>query len=348
MIRFNNDYSSGAIPEILEALKETNETRYESYGLDELCEEAADLIRSACGCSGKDADVHFAVGGTQANFLVISSALRSFQSVIAADTSHIHCHETGAVENTGHKIEVIFGKDGKLSSEQVRAKADAYRRSSIPEHITQPKLVYLSFPTETGTLYSKSELTSIREVCLEYGLYLFVDGARMAYGLGSEKNDLTLADFARLTDAFTVGGTKCGALFGEAVVLTHPALCEDFRSVIKQHGAMLAKGWLSGLQFSVLFRNGKYLELGKYAYGLASSLRNAFLEKGIPLCPDSPTNQLFVRLTRKQKEIIGKDFIFEPEDESEDGTTVVRFCTSWYTKPEDVSVLRQAILELPQ
>ncbi|MBP5230524.1 MAG: aminotransferase class I/II-fold pyridoxal phosphate-dependent enzyme [Clostridia bacterium] len=345
MIRFNNDYRRGAVPEILNALRETNDRSFGSYGLDRPSEEAAGLIRTAC--ASPEADVHFAVGGTQANVLVISAALRSFQRVLAADTSHIHCHETGAAEHGGHKIQVLPHRDGKLSAEQIRDAADAYRRSTIPEHITQPKLVYLSFPTEYGTLYSREELTEIRNVCLEYGLFLFVDGARMAYGLGSPENDLDLPAFASLTDAFTIGGTKCGALFGEAVVLTHPFLKEDFRSVIKQNGAMLAKGWLTGLQFAVLFRDGLYRKLGEHACRLASELRSAFLEKGIPLCPDSPTNQLFVRLRNDQAEILSKHFLFEPESNSPDGTVVVRFCTAWYTDPEDVSMLCREIRALP-
>ena len=345
IIRFNNDYSQGAHPEVLKALNAENGSRFDAYGLDRLCLEAADLIRKAV--CGKDAAVHFAVGGTQANILVLSAVLRPFESVLSADTGHIHRHETGALEHLGHKIELLPHKDGKISAKQVQTAAQAFRDSGIPEHITEPKAVYISFPTEYGTLYSRKELEDLSAVCRSYGLYLFADGARMAYGLASEQNDLTLADFARLTDAFTIGGTKCGALFGEAVVLIHPAFKDRFRSILKQNGAMLAKGWLAGLQFRALFTDGLYERIGKHACTLAAKIRNAFLEAGIELCPDSPTNQLFVRLRPAEAQLLAKQFQFEHEDVLPDGDAVVRFCTSWYTEESDADALISALRALP-
>ncbi|MBO4366715.1 MAG: aminotransferase class I/II-fold pyridoxal phosphate-dependent enzyme [Clostridia bacterium] len=345
MIRFNNDYSQGAHPEVLAALNAENGNRFDAYGTDRLCSEAADLIREAV-CA-PDAAVHFAVGGTQANVIILSSVLRTFESVLSPDTGHIHRHETGALEHLGHKIELLPHTDGKITAKQVETAAKAFRDSTIPEHITEPKAVYISFPTEYGTLYAKKELEELSAVCREYGLYLFVDGARMAYGLASETNDLTLADFARLADAFTIGGTKCGALFGEAVVLIHPAFKDRFRSMLKQNGAMIAKGWLSGLQFKALFRNGLYERIGKHACALASRIRKAFLDAGIELMPDSPTNQLFVRLHANEAELLAKRFQFEDEAVLPDGDVVVRFCTSWYTEESDAEALLSALRDLP-
>lgn len=345
IIRFNNDYSRGAHPEVLEALVRENANRFDAYGLDIPCAEAASLIRSAADCP--DADVHFAVGGTQANVIVLSSVLRTFESVLSADTGHIHRHETGALEHLGHKIELLPNTDGKITASQVLEAARSFKESPIQEHVTEPKAVYISFPTEYGTLYSRRELEELSSVCRSYGLYLFADGARMAYGLASSGNDLTLADFARLTDAFTVGGTKCGALFGEAVVLLHPAFKDRFRSVIKQNGAMLAKGWLTGLQFKALFTNGLYERVGKHACEAADRIRQAFADAGVEMRPYSPTNQLFVRLTPEQASFLAERFLFEDEASLPDGDVVVRFCTSWYTESSDVQALIAALRELP-
>ncbi|MBR3881622.1 MAG: aminotransferase class I/II-fold pyridoxal phosphate-dependent enzyme [Mailhella sp.] len=289
MIRWNNDYNHGAHPAILAALQNTNENSYGGYGLDEWCERARQMILSHLG--GADAEVHFLLGGTQANFTVINAALRPYQGVICADSGHIHVHETGAIEHGGHKIHVLKGENGKLSAAAIAAEAEAFRISGVQEHITQPKLVYISFPTEFGTIYSKQELEDIAAVCREYRLYLFVDGARMGYGLGAEGCDVTLADLARLADAFYIGGTKCGALMGEAVVLVNDDLKDHFRSYIKQNGGMLAKGWLLGLQFATLFENDLYFDITRQAVKDAMRIRNAFLEKGIPLFMESPTNQ---------------------------------------------------------
>lgn len=342
MIRFNNDYNRGAHPAILEALAATNNQAYGGYGLDQWCQKGAQAIQQHLDHPG--AQVHFLVGGTQVNFTVIDAALRSFQSVICADTGHIHVHETGAVEHTGHKIQALPHKDGKITAAQIRAEAELYRQSGIQEHITQPKMVYLSYPTELGTLYSRRELEEIRAICREYGMYLFVDGARMGYGLAA--GELTLADFARLCDAFYIGGTKCGALFGEALVLTHPALQENFRSCIKQNGGMLAKGWLLGLQFYTLFKDGLYFEITRRAVDYAQLLKAAFVAKGIPIYMDSPTNQQFVILTKEQQARLAEAFTFEFQEALADGRDVVRFCTAWSTDGQEIRQLMSAIEEL--
>lgn len=344
MIRWNNDYNHGAHPAILEALMQTNDTSWGGYGLDEWCERAKKEILKYTDCP--DAAVHFLIGGTQVNFTVIAAALRPFQSVISADCGHINVHETGAVENTGHKIHALPSENGKITAGQIEAEALNYQKSGVKEHITQPKMVYLSYPTEYGTIYSKAELEAIHTVCQTYGLYLFVDGARLGYGLGSAQADVTMADLARLTDCFYIGGTKCGALFGEALVITNPILQEDFRSCIKQNGAMLAKGWLLGLQFYTLFKDGLYFEITRKATEAAMQIKEAFAKKGIPAYIESPTNQQFVVVTNAQMEELEKHCIFEYEAEVDEEHSCIRFCTSWSTKPEEVDALVEQIAQL--
>ena len=344
MIRWNNDYNHGAHPAILSALQNTNGQSYGGYGLDEWCEKAAALIKAQLG--GADADVHFLLGGTQANFTVINAALRPYQGVISTESGHIHAHETGAVEHGGHKIHVLKGVDGKLTAEAVAAEAQAFLDSGVKEHITQPKLVYISFPTEFGTVYSKQELEALADVCRRYCLYLFVDGARMGYGLAADGGDVTLADIARCADAFYIGGTKCGALMGEAVVLVNDDLKENFRSYIKQNGGMLAKGWLLGLQFATLFEGGLYFSITKKAVQDAMRIRDAFREHGIPFHMESPTNQQFVVLDEGQMKALGAKHIFEYIVPAGEGRHCVRFCTSWSTHPEDVEELTRDIAVL--
>ena len=344
MIRWNNDYNHGAHPAILAALQETNSQSYGGYGLDEWCEKARQMILSHLG--GADAEVHFLLGGTQANFTVINAALRPYQGVVCADSGHIHAHETGAIEHGGHKIHVLKGELGKLTAEAVAAEAQAFADSGVKEHITQPKLVYISFPTEFGTIYSKKELEELSAVCRKYRLYLFVDGARMGYGLGAEGCDVTLADLARLADAFYIGGTKCGALMGEAVVLLNDDLKDNFRSYIKQNGGMLAKGWLLGLQFATLFEGGLYFSMTRKAVADAMRIRDAFRAKGIPFHMESPTNQQFVVLTEEQMERLGRRHIFEYIAAAGQGRHCVRFCTAWSTLPEDVDALISDIAAL--
>jgi len=347
LIRFNNDYNHGAHPAILKALAATNDDAYEGYGLDPWCEAAAaQIVKYFDEPQAASADVHFMVGGTQANFTIISAALRPWQSVISAHSGHINVHETGAVEHIGHKIEVLPAENGKITAEQVEALAHDYRVSTIPEHITQPKMVYISFPTETGSLYSLAELEAMRKVCDEYGLYLFVDGARMGYGLASLENDVSLADIARLCDAFYIGGTKCGALFGEAMVILNDELKRDFRSSIKQNGGMLAKGWLLGLQFFTLFEDGLYFDITKHAIVQAMRIREAFVAAGVELYEDSPTNQQFVVLDEEQMRVLGEKYIYEYEASLGKGKHAVRFCTSWSTSDEDVDALVADIAKL--
>ncbi len=363
MRRFNNDYNCGAHPRILQALATTNAERYPGYGLDAWCERGAQAIRDYA--QAPDAAVHFVVGGTQANFLVIAAALRPYQSVLSADTGHINGHETGAVEHVGHKIEALPSTDGKITAVQVEAAARAFETSTVPEHITQPKMVYLSFSTEFGTLYTKHELEDMSSVCRKHGLFLFIDGARMAYGLAAPEADVSLADIARVADAFTVGGTKCGALFGEAVVLTNPALHEGFRSNMKQNGAMLAKGWLLGLQFATLFESNAeagvsaegfanapdeplYLAIARRADDQALRIKTTFEQAGVPLFIDSPTNQQFVVMADEVLEDLAQSYVFEYEQRIDEAHSCVRFCTSWSTRDEDVDALVADVTALAQ
>lgn len=343
MIRFNNDYNHGAFESVLKELAATNGTSYAGYGEDEWCAKAESAIKKLV--SNEDALIKFVPGATQANLVVISAALSPVQSVIAADTGHINCHEAASIENTGHKILELPNTDGKIDARQIAACAAAYYDGGTPEYLTEPKMVYLSFPTEKGTLYSKRELREISEVCKRYGMYLFVDGARMGYGLGSERNDLTLRDFAELCDVFYIGGTKCGALFGEALVITEASLKYRFKAHMKQNGAVLAKGWLMGLQFAVMLQNGEYFERTKRADELAMQIKTEFERKGVPFWVDSFTNQQFVILSDSQKEALAKGYYFEEEGTVPQGT-VVRFCTSWATTQAEVDTLVADIAKL--
>ena len=343
MIRFNNDYNHGAFESVLKELAATNGTSYAGYGEDEWCAKAESVIKKLV--SNEDALIKFVPGATQANLVVISAALSPVQSVIAADTGHINCHEAASIENTGHKILELPNSDGKIDARQIAACAAAYYDGGTPEYLTEPKMVYLSFPTEKGTLYSKRELREISEVCKRYGMYLFVDGARMGYGLGSERNDLTLRDFAELCDVFYIGGTKCGALFGEALVITEASLKYRFKAHMKQNGAVLAKGWLMGLQFAVMLQNGEYFERTKRADELAMPIKTEFERKGVPFWVDSFTNQQFVILSDSQKEALAKGYYFEEEGTVPQGT-VVRFCTSWATTQAEVDALVADIAKL--
>ncbi len=338
MIRFNNDYNKGAHPEILKALLEINGEAYAGYGMDPWCEKAAGEILQLLNCP--QAAVHFLTGGTQTNFTIISAALRPYQSVISADSGHINVHETGAVEHTGHKVNALpSNEQGKITADQIEELAKSYYTSEIREHFAQPKMVYLSFPTEYGILYSLEELAKISQVCRKYGMFLYVDGARLGYGLGSEKADVTMEDLAHLTDAFTCGGTKCGALFGEALVIANPQLNVDFRSFLKQNGAMLAKGWLLGVQFDVLFRDGLYFTITKQADAYAMRMKSAFHEAGIPSYLESFTNQQFVILPDEAAKNLKQRYTFEFEKKVDAHHSCVRFCTSWATKEEEVEAL---------
>lgn len=341
MIQFQCDYSEGAHPRILERMMQTNLEQTVGYGEDHYCAMARTLLQKACG--REDADVHFLVGGTQANATVISSVLRPYQGVICVKTGHINVHETGAIEHSGHKVLALEGKDGLLSAESVREAMLEHINEDGPEHTVQPGMVYISFSTEVGTVYSLRQLEDLAAVCGEYGLPLFIDGARMGYGLASEGCDVTLQDIARLADVFYIGGTKQGALFGEAVVITNPDLKKDFRYSIKQNGGMLAKGRLLGIQFLTLFEDGLYFELSRHAVALAMRIRDAFAAKGYDFLVDSPTNQQFPILPDEELKRLAADFQFSVWKKIDDRHTAVRFCTSWATRPEAVDALLAAL-----
>ena len=336
MIQFQCDYEEGACPQILERLMATNLEQTVGYSEDEYCKQAREKIKKAC--DAPEADVHFLVGGTQTNYVVIRSILRPYQGVISAVTGHINVHETGAVEATGHKVLALPSKDGKITASQVRAYYDAHWNDADHEHIVQPGMVYISHPTENGTIYSKSELQELYATCKELGLPLFMDGARMGYGLMSEKSDMTLADIAANTDVFYIGGTKVGALCGEAVVFPKKAP-KHFFTMIKQQGALLAKGRLLGIQFDALFTDNLYLEISKNAIDTAAKLKSALKEKNYQFFLDSPTNQIFVVLENQKMEELGKKVKYGFWEKYDDNHTVVRFATSWATKMEDIDAL---------
>ncbi len=338
MIYFHNDYSEGCHERILQRMLETNLEQTKGYGEDGYCLSAADKIRKYCG--DDSLGVHFLVGGTQANLTVIAAALRPHHGVIGAVSAHIHAHETGAVEATGHKVLAVPSRDGKITAQQVAKVVLEQRNSGCEEHIVLPKMVYISHPTELGTLYTLEELESLRDICDRYGLSLFLDGARLGYGLEAEGNDVTLADLARLCDVFYIGGTKVGALFGEAVVIRNPAINEDFRYLIKQRGGMLAKGRLLGLQFDTLFDDdGLYFKLGARADRFADQIRAALQVLGVPLLVESTTNQIFPILPDSALEQLAKEFTFTEQERIDDTHRAVRFCTSWATKQENVDAL---------
>ena len=299
MIRFECDYTEGAHPRILEALIRTNMEQTKGYSEDEHCENARKLIREKCGSA--DADVHFLVGGTQTNMTVIAAALRPHQGVICAQSGHINVHETGAVEATGHKVLALPSEDGKITADQIKTVCDEHDHD---EHMVQPGMVYISNPTENGTLYNKKELQAISEVCKEYGLPLFLDGARLGYGLAAQGNDITLPDLAQYCDVFYIGGTKVGALFGEAVVITREALKKDFRYFIKQKGGMLAKGRLLGIQFEELFRDDLYMEVSAHADRLAMKIRKAFVTTEQPKFVCFTAGMFLVNVCGERKEVL--------------------------------------------
>ena len=337
MIRFNCDYLEGAHPRIIEKLTETNFVQTPGCGEDEYCERARAIIREKCGAP--EAYVQFLVGGTQTNTTVIASVLRPYQGVLSANTGHINAHETGAIEATGHKVLALPSEDGKVTAAQVQEAYEEHWADASHEHIVQPGMVYISHPTENGTLYKKEELKSLYETCKKLDLPLFLDGARLGYGLMSEGTDITWEDLAAYTDVFYIGGTKVGAMFGEAVVITKKDLIPHFFTMIKQHGALLAKGFLLGVQFDILFTDNLYFEISKDAIETAMYLKQKMLEKGHKLYLDSPTNQqFFIVENEKLKEWdskVGYCFI-----EKYDSThTVVRFATSWATKMDDVERL---------
>ena len=337
MIRFNCDYSEGAHPRILEKLAQTNLEQAPGYGQDTYCRQAADLIKSLC--QTPQAEVHFLAGGTQTNLTVIAACLRPYQTVISADSGHINVHETGAIEATGHRILTVPEQNGKLTAEQIARCCKEHWLDDNPEFAPQPKLVYISFPTEYGTLYSKEELSAIRRVCDENNLFLFADGARLGYGLEAPGNDVTLADLAACCDVFYIGGTKIGALLGEAVVIVNPKLQKDFRYFMKQKGAMLAKGRILGIQFLALFEDGLYFKLSKHADEMAQIIRQACAECGFEFLYDSPTNQQFPIMPDDLIKQLEELYVFSHTYLFDHRRSAIRICSSWATRREDVEQL---------
>lgn len=344
MIYFNSDYTEGCHPAILERFAKTNLEQTPGYGEDSHCAGAAELIKEACGAP--EAAVHFLVGGTQTNVTVIASALKHHQGVLTAATGHINVHETGALEACGHKCLALPSPDGKLTPEQVAAYVDAHYADESFEHTVQPKMVYISNPTELGTIYKKEELEKLYRVCREKGIYLFLDGARLGYGLACRENDMSLPDIARNTDVFYIGGTKVGALFGEAVVITNPELKTDFRYHIKQRGGMLAKGRLLGIQFETLFQENRYFEISAHAARLAEKLKDELTKTGVSFYVDSPTNQQFPILPDAMLEKLKENYTFSYQARVDETHSAVRFCTCWATKEEHVGALLNDIRAL--
>ena len=340
MVSFENDYVEGAHPAVLQRLIDTNRERLPGYGADAYCARAAEKIREACACD--KADVSFLTGGTQANAVVLSALLHGYEGVVAAETGHIHGHEAGAIEYTGHKILALPQQAGKFSPEALERFVAGFYADENHAHMVHPGAVYLSYPTEYGTLYTKRELEAIAATCRRYGMRLFLDGARLGYGLASVEADVTLPDLARLADAFTIGGTKMGTLCGEAVVFPSGAP-SHFLTTVKQHGALLAKGRLLGVQFDALFTDGLYLEIGRHTLEMAARMKAIFTQKGYPLHLASPTNQQFVVLTDAQAERLREHVAFSFWERLDGGRMVARFATSWSTTPEDLRLLEAAL-----
>lgn len=344
MIYFNCDYNEGAHEKIMAKLMETNMEQTPGYGMDAHCEKARELIKKECEC--ENANVHFLVGGTQTNTTVIAAALRPYQGVIAADTGHINVHETGAIEATGHKVLALDSTDGKISAKQVEKCYKGHIADGAAEHTVAPKMVYITQPTELGTLYTLDELTAISKVCRENGLYLFVDGARLGYGLAATGNDVMIKDLARLCDVFYIGGTKQGLLFGEAVVITNTSLNADFRYMIKQRGGMLAKGRLLGVQFEAAFEDGLYMDMAQNAIALANQIRNTLDKHNVEYLVKNNTNQIFAILSDEILDKLSSEFRYEYQMRIDEKKSAVRFCTSWATRPESVVALCEKLDEL--
>ena len=344
MIYFNSDYLEGAHPAIMERLMRTNMEQTVGYGEDEYCAAAREKIKAAC--QAPEADVHFLVGGTLTNTTVIASILRPYQGVLTAVSGHINCHETGAIESSGHKVLSLPTDNGKITARQVQDYYNWHHFNPDYEHMVMPGMVYISFPTEGGTLYSKAELTALYDTCQQYGLPLFIDGARLGYGLVADGNDITLPELARLCDVFYIGGTKVGALFGEAVVIMNETLKKDFRFIMKQRGGRLAKGRLLGIQFDALFTDDLYLTISRHAIDMAYQIREIFVSAGYPLLFDSPTNQQYPIMPDDELAEIGKNFGYEYWERTDPTHSGVRFCASWATTQEHVDALRTAVQAL--
>ena len=341
MIYFDSDYMAGAHPKVMERLIETNYEQTTGYGTDAYTAKAIELVREACGTP--DARVHFLVGGTQTNATVIDGILARHEGVLAAESGHINVHESGAIEATGHKVLALPSYQGKVSASDVSNFISSFYNDDTYEHMVAPGMLYISFPTEYGTIYSLKELEDISSACHRAGIPLFIDGARLGFGLAAEGSDVSLKDIARLADVFYIGGTKVGALFGEAVVITNPTILKHFTPLVKQHGALLAKGRLLGLQFEALFTDGLYYEIGKETVRKAMALRKVFEGNGYEAAMDSPTNQQFFVLPNTVIDRLKENVSFEmwgPRGESE---STVRFVTGWSTTDEDIKALKDLL-----
>ncbi|MDD6212829.1 MAG: aminotransferase class I/II-fold pyridoxal phosphate-dependent enzyme [Clostridiales bacterium] len=337
MISFENDYSVGAHPKVLQRLVETNNEVLPGYGNDSYCSRAAEKIKQACECP--DAEVYFLEGGTQTNAVVISTMLRDFEGVVAAVTGHVSLHEAGAIEYTGHKVLQVPQHQGKIAAGELKTFLKDFYSDDSHEHMVFPGMVYISHPTEYGTLYSREELESLSQVCRQYRIPLYLDGARLGYGLTSQQTDVSLKDIAEICDVFYIGGTKVGALCGEAVVFTKKNTPKHFITMVKQHGAMLAKGRLLGVQFDALFTDDLYLEISRNAIEMADILKKVLREKNYPFYLESPTNQQFVILENEKMAELREKVVFCFWEKYDENHTVVRFATSWATTKEDIEKL---------
>lgn len=339
-VSFECDYIAGAHPEILRRLGESNMEAMPGYGFDRFTESAKEKIKSACGCP--DADVELLVGGTQTNAIVISTMLRDWEGVIAADSGHVSVHESGAIEYTGHKVIELPAESGKLTAGAVRKYIETFYADVTCDHMVFPGMVYISYPTEPGTLYSKAELEALSDVCREYDIPLYLDGARLGYGLMSPACDLTLSDIAKLTDVFYIGGTKVGALCGEAVVFTKGNKPQHFLTSVKKRGGLLAKGRVLGIQFDTLFTDDLYFKISRHAIEMAGRVKDIIRNKGWEFYMDSPTNQQLILMDDEQMEELGKTVVFDRWGIHDDGRTIVRLATSWSTTEEDIVTLSRA------
>lgn len=337
VLHFDSDYMEGAHPKILERLGQINLEKNPGYGSDSYCESAKAKIREACDCP--DAQIWFLVGGTQTNSTVLDALLHTYDGVIAADSGHINGHEAGAVETTGHKVLALPHQNGKITASLVSDYLNDFYQNATYEHMVQPGAVYISHPTEYGTLYTKAELEALRHICDHYEIPLYLDGARLGYGLMAQGTDVTLVDISRNADAFYIGGTKVGAFFGEAVVMPNPKLVSHFFTTMKNHGALMAKGWLPGVQFDTLFTNGLYYEISQNAVDMAEKLKKGFLEKGYSLAIDSPTNQQFFVLDADKVATLKERVTFEIWERIDSERVVARFVTSWATQSQEVEDL---------